>query len=335
MIQYEFLNPEALLLFIPLIFGLMILKKFGIKKRARLITPSDHWFDKRPNKRQITPFKIHFILRTLALILLILATARPQQLSINEKRNIDIVDIMIAFDLSKSMDAIDFTPDRRTVALKTIDNFIDQRKSDRIGLTLFSGDAFLSVPLTTDHKFLKRNLNQSNSNHIQDGTAIGQALAVSVNHLKESKSKSRIIILLTDGDNNRGTISPRTAAALAQGYGLKVYTIGIGKKGRVAFPIIQRDAFGNKRKIMNYLTNALDEKLLQEIATKTGGQFFRAQDPNVLKKVFETIDKLEKTRIEVKKFTKRAELVWPLLFLAFALLILEAIALNTKWRKFP
>jgi len=330
----SFANPLFFLLFIPLILFFIFRLKEKKSSSSKLIVSLKE-INETSKKIFFTPNRVKNIIRFATLSVLIIALARPQKSFTNEKKKIEAVDIIIAFDLSKSMDALDFKPDRRTVALETISQFIDQRKNDRIGLVLFSGDAYMAVPITNDHSYLKKSLIDSNSNNLRDGTAIGQALAVAVNHIKESKAKSRIVILLTDGDNNMGSVNPKTAADLAKGFGVKVYTVGIGKKGRVKYPIKTRDPFGNVHIIHNYLTDALDEELLEHIAKNTNGQFFRATEKDVLKKIFNTIDKLEKTKIETSKITRLSEKAWPWIFITILLLMIEIILLNTKWRKFP
>jgi len=331
----NFANPEAFLLFIPLSLAIFYIWKFGPKKRSRLIYPTSHWIDKRPRFSLPSPFKLHFILRSVSLSLLVVALARPQDVLQRERRTVEAIDIIISFDLSKSMDAIDFTPNRRTVAINTILDFIDKRPDDRMGLVLFSGEAYLAVPLTVDHSILKEAINKSSNNLIQDGTAIGQSLAVGVNHLKNSRAKSRIIILVTDGDNNMGSIDPLTATELAVAYNLKIYTIGIGKKGRVQFPITQVDSFGRTFTIYQYLTDAVNDELLQTIANRTNGRFFKADEDGVLEKIFSTINDLEKTKVETATLTRYSEKAWPWILIALLLALAEGIALNTRWRKFP
>lgn len=331
----KLLNPEAFLLLIPLLAALIYLGRVVVRKRSRIIYPTGEWVNKRPPNRWLTPFKIYSILRPLALIMFIIALARPQNVFQNEKRKVEAVDIIICFDLSKSMDALDFDPNRRTVALKTISSFISTRKDDRIGLVLFSGESYLAVPITHDHKHLVKILNDSTNKYLKDGTAIGQSLAVAVNHLKDSKAKSRVVILLTDGDNNMGSVSPITAAELAKSYGVKIYSVAIGKKGRVAYPIKTKDQFGNVHVVYNYLTDAVNEELLTSISTRTNAKFFRATESNVLDDIFKTIDKLEKTEVETNTVVRYSEASWLWILLGLIFLCLEGFALNTRWRKIP
>jgi Ca-activated chloride channel family protein len=331
-----FRNPEFFLLFIPLLLALVWNLNWGVKARKKFVIPTSRWFDKRPSQFRMTPFRFTNILRFLALSAIIVALARPQKVHNKIKKNVDVVDIIVTFDLSKSMDAVDFSPDRRTVAIETLSRFIDGRPDDRFGLVLFSGEAYLAVPLTLDHSLLKEAIVNSSNRLLQDGTAIGQSMAVAVHHLKNSIAKSRVIIVVTDGDNNMGSVDPVTAAELAKGYGLKIYTIGLGKKGKVKFPVTRVNPFtGQEFKEYQELIDAVNDELLQEIATRTGGQFFRAGDEKVLDQIFQKIDTLEKTEVEYQTLTRFTELSWNWILAGFLLLLIEGIGINTRWRKFP
>jgi Ca-activated chloride channel family protein len=331
----SFANPEYLLLLIVVGLVAFFAYRKGPRKRSRLFIPTADWVDQRPRFRIPSPFRVHYFLRLPALILIVIGLARPQDVFERERRTIEAVDMVISFDLSKSMDAVDFKPDRRTVAINILTNFIDQRPDDRIGLVLFSGEAFLAVPVTSDHKMVKNALIQSSNRHLQDGTAIGESIAVAVAHLKDSKAKSRIVILVTDGDNNMGSVDPETAAELAKGFGIKVYTIAVGRKGKVDFPVKIYDPVFGEQVVWQQLTDAINEPLLQSIASRTQGRFFRAQDIGVLEKIFETIDSLEKTKVEVDTFVRTSEKAWPYLLIALILVLTELFALNTRWRKLP
>jgi len=330
----EIANPEAFLLFIPLIYVFWVNIKNGVRFRSRIFTPTESWMKDRPKLQAPTPFKIHISLRFLGLSFLIFALSRPQAVSTREKRTVDALDMVICFDLSKSMDALDFRPNRREVAIKVISQFIDRRKDDRIGLVLFSGEAYTAVPMTLDHDVVKQGIRSSSNNYLQDGTAIGQALAVAVNHLKGSVAKSKIVILVTDGDNNMGSVAPMTAADLAKGHAVRVYTIGLGKKGKVQYPVT-RIIGGSEQVIYQTLTDASNDELLTQMAEHTGGTFYSATQESMLSSVFETIDKLEKTKVETQTYVRRSELAWPWLLLGLGILFLEIIALNTRWRKIP
>ncbi len=328
-------NPWAFLLFAPLILVALFVWKIGIRKRSRVYFPLGSWIDKRPRFTLPSPFKLHFVLRLVSLSLIIVALARPQEIFTKTNRIAESVDMVICFDLSKSMDAIDFKPNRRAVAVKTVVEFVRKRADDRIGLVLFSGEAYLAVPITHDHNVLIDAIEQSSNKGLADGTAIGQSLAVATHHLRNSKAKSRVIVLVTDGDNNMGSVNPRTAAELAKGFGLKIYTIGLGKKGRVAFPVKSFDPFGNEVEVYQYLTDAVNDELLAEIALKTGGRSFRAAEDGILERIFSTIDTLEKTRVETQTLVRYSELAYPWILFAALILFLELLALNTRWRKVP
>lgn len=327
-------NPEAFWLFLPLLYAFYYYWRKSIRHRSRLTFPFDWSLDN--SRRQIlTPFRLQGILQFIGLSLLIIALARPQKRLEKEKRIVEAVDLMLVFDLSKSMEALDFSPNRRRVAIDTLTQFINRRMDDRIGLVLFSGEAYLSTPLTLDHKLVLTNLKNSSNTGLEDGTAIGQSLAVAVSHLKNSKAKSRVVLLVTDGDNNMGSVDPVSAAQIAAGYGLKIYTIGIGKKGRVPYPVIVDDGFGQKRQMLNYLTDAANDELLKRISDLTGGRFFSATDQNVLPKIFQEIDRLEKSKVEILKQVKITELADTWMWLGIFVLSIQLFGLQTLWRKYP
>ena len=327
-------NPEAFWLFIPLVLGVFFYYKIAVKHRSRLPFPFD-WSATKGKNPVITPFKMGILLRTIALSCMVIALARPQKREEKEKRIVEAVDLLLVFDLSKSMEALDFSPNRRHVAIEALSKFINRRIDDRIGLVLFSGEAYLSVPLTMDHNMLIKSLEQSSNAGLEDGTAIGQALAVGVNHLRHSTAKSRVILLVTDGDNNMGSVDPISAANLAAGFGLRIYTIGLGKKGRVPYPVYVTDAYGQKRQMLQYLTDAVNDELLQKIADTTGGRFFSATDQNLLTKIYDDIDKLEKSKVEILKQIKVSELADLWIWLCVSFLLIEGLLLQSIRRKFP
>jgi Ca-activated chloride channel family protein len=327
-------NPEAFFLFTPLLIALFFYLKISPRFRSRLIFPFD-WSQGVQKNKILTPFRLQILLRVLALSSLIVALARPQQRHTTEKRIVEAIDMIIAFDLSKSMEALDFSPNRRKVAIDVVSEFILKRKDDRIGLVYFSGEAYLAVPLTSDLKILSNNLKMSSNTGLQDGTAIGQAIAVSTKHLMRSEAKSKVILLVTDGDNNMGSIDPLSATNIAVASNIKIYTIGIGKKGRVAYPITVDDGFGNRRQVLQYLTDAVNDELLQTIADRSGGRFYSATEQDILPKIFSEIDRLEKSQFEVFEQVKIKELADIWLWLGLFLLFLETFALQTLWRKFP
>ena len=271
-----------------------------------------------------------FVLRMLVLALLIVALARPQAVSSKQNVNIEGIDIVIAADVSGSMLARDFTPDRIGAAKKIAAGFIDGRPNDRIGLVIFSGEAFTQAPLTTDHTMVKSLLKEIKSGMIQDGTAIGDGLATAVSRLKDSQARSKVIILLTDGVNNSGAIDPLSAAELAKMFGIRVYTIGIGTRGYAPYPV--QTPFGIK---MQQMKVQIDETLLQKIANETGGKYFRAENNRKLQAIFKEIDKLEKTKIAVQEFMKKTEMFYPFAVLALILLVLEVTLRYTVFRNLP
>jgi Ca-activated chloride channel family protein len=230
------------------------------------------------------------------------ALARPQSSNSWQNVTTEGIDIVIALDISTSMLARDFQPDRLEAAKEVATRFISGRPNDKIGLVVFAGESFTQCPLTTDHAVLINLFQDIHSNMIEDGTAIGNGLATSVARLKESTAKSRVIILLTDGENNRGAIAPVTAAEMAKTYGIRVYTVGVGTIGTAPYPV--PTPFGTQ---IREVEVKIDEKTLQEIADITEGSYFRATNNNKLVQIYEQIDKLEKSKIEVKEYSKKDE----------------------------
>ncbi len=260
-------------------------------------------------------------LKVLGLIFLLFALARPQVSSTLIQRNVEGIDIMIALDISDSMLIEDMKPFNRMEAAKeTIENFVKGRTSDRIGLVIFAGESFTLMPLTLDYDLLVSRVKEiatAQKARIKDGTAIGVALANASGRLKESTAKNRVMIFLTDGENNSGTIDPETALAIAKGYGLKIYSIGIGKDGPTKIPVYSQDMFGRKIKTYQPFESTVNDDLLGRMASDTGGKYYRASREDSLTGVFEDIDKLEKTKVEVNKYTQYDEkfqkwLVWAL-----------------------
>lgn len=291
----------------------------------------------RPS-RSLKARHLVFILKAAAIALIILALARPQ----SGKRNRDIttqgVDIMLAVDVSGSMRAEDFEPDNRLyVAKQVVADFIKGRESDQIGMVIFAGRSFTQCPLTSDYGILLAFLENVQIGMVEDGTAIGMALANCVNRIKDAKAKSRIVILLTDGQNNRGEIDPVTAARIAQSFGIKVYTVGVGTPGGALIPV--NDPFFGKGYARGpdgrLLLTQMDEATLKEIAHITGGQYFRAVDKDSLKKIYQQIDKLEKSKIEIKQYMEYTELFQYALIMALFLLTLSILLENTRFRTIP
>ncbi len=273
--------------------------------------------------------------RLLAIALMIIGLARPQLAQAKETVHGEGVDIVIAQDISGSMAALDFQPQNRLEAAKAvIDDFISRRTYDRIGLVVFAHEAFSQSPMTTDHAVLNRLLKQvqlAPDLRVQDGTAIGLGLANAANMLKDSEAKSRVVILLTDGANNAGEIAPETAAEAAQTLGIKVYTIGMGRTGQVPVPV---DSFFGGQEIV-YRESDLDEGLLQNIAQTTGGQYFRATDTADLQRIYDHINQLEKSQIEITRYSEQIELMLWALLPALALVLSEQVLSQTLFRRIP
>ncbi|MCX6245353.1 MAG: VWA domain-containing protein [Bacteroidetes bacterium] len=271
-----------------------------------------------------------YILRMLALILLIIALARPQSSKNRKDITVEGIDIVMAMDISGSMMAMDFKPNRLEASKVVAMEFIDGRPNDRIGLVIFSGEAFTQCPLTTDHSVLKNLFKDIKSGMIEDGTALGDGLATAVNRIRESKAISKVIILLTDGVNNMGSIDPLSAAEIAKLYGIRIYTIGVGTTG--VAPIAVPTMFGTQ--IMN-MEVKIDEGLLRQISKETDGQYFRATSNTKLRQVYQEIDKLEKSKIDVTEFRKKREEFIPLALIVLVLLALEVILRYTVFRNAP
>jgi len=239
---------------------------------------------------------------------------------------------MLTMDLSSSMLAQDLKPNRLEAAKSVAIDFIDGRPSDRIGLVVFSGEAFTQCPLTIDHSILKTLISVSEPGFLPDGTAIGLGLASAVNRLKESKATSKVVILITDGENNAGSVSPLMAADIAQLYGVRVYTIGAGTRGMAYSPAYP---FPNGGYGFDYIQVKIDEPLLKQISSMTGGQYFRATNNEALKEIYVKIDELEKTRFDASEFRRKNEEFWPLLLVAVGLVCLEWLLRNTLMRSIP
>jgi Ca-activated chloride channel family protein len=271
-----------------------------------------------------------FIFRLLAFCCLIIALARPQSHNDEQLVNGEGIDIVLCLDISGSMLAQDFTPNRMEAAKNVAQEFIDNRPTDRIGLVIFSGESFTMCPLTTDRNVLKAQLAQVQSGLLEDGTAIGSGLATGVDRLRTSPSKSKVIILLTDGENNGGLIDPNTAKEIAKQVGVRVYTIGMGTEGFAPVPIQTPGGVVMQREKVN-----IDEKLLTQIANETGGHYYRAKDNESLKNIYSEIDKLEKSRIEITTLRRYTEQFYPFALVAALLLALELLLRWTLLRKFP
>ncbi|HYQ86567.1 MAG TPA: VWA domain-containing protein [Bacteroidota bacterium] len=271
-----------------------------------------------------------FALRVVGFALLVTALARPQSTNRGENVTTEGIDIVLAQDISGSMLAEDFKPNRVEAAKRVAADFISGRSNDRVGLVIFAGESFTQCPLTLDHAVVLNLLREVKPGMIEDGTAIGLGLATAVTRLKESKAKSRVIILLTDGVNNRGFIDPLTASGIAQSFGVRVYTVGVGTIGMAPYPV--QTPFGVQ---YQSIPAELDEPLLQKIADQTGGKYFRATDNRTLKEIYGEIDQLEKTKIEVTQFHRHREEFYQAAMFAGFFLLLEVFLSQTVFRKIP
>lgn len=269
--------------------------------------------------------------RVLAISFLITVLAGPHVKNSWKKITTEGIDIVLAIDISSSMLSRDFQPDRLEASKAVAMDFITDRPNDRIGLVVFSGESFTQCPLTLDHKVLLNLVQQVKSGVIKDGTAIGQGLANAVNRLKESKSPSKIVILLTDGVNNRGVIAPVSAARIAEEFGIRVYTIGVGSKGKAPSPAY--DQFGRKTYVMTDVK--IDEKVLQDIAGMTGGKYFRATDNQKLKEIYDEINQLEKMKMEEKEINEKESMYFWFAFVALLFVALELLLKYTILKSVP
>ena len=325
---FEYPYFLLLLLVIPL---LVIFQYFYEKKQH----PTIRYSQISPFENATKSWKIRFRLlpnyiRYLVLALLIIAIARPQSYLSRDEKNIEGVDIIVALDISSSMLAEDFKPNRLDAAKDVAKDFMEGRKTDNIGLVAFSGEAFTQCPPTTDHSMLLELTSKVQSGIIEDGTAIGDGLATAINRIKDTKTKSKTIILLTDGVNNMGAIDPLTAADIAKDYKIRVYTIGVGRRGMAPYPF--KTPYGTQYQSVEV---NIDEALLSEIAKTTGGKCFRSTDKNSLKTIFKEIDSMEKSIIDVSYYKTKKDLALPFLISALLLLIIEVLLRKTILRTNP
>ncbi len=326
--QYLFL----LLLLIPYIIWYLL---YHHKTMPSLQVSSTEAFRYAPVSLRQRLIHLPFILRLVALAAAILALARPQTSNNWSSQNIEGIDIMLCMDVSTSMLAEDLKPNRIEAAKQVAVEFINGRPNDNIGLTLFAGEAYTQCPMTVDHAVLLNLLNgmrvdMAQRGYIEDGTAIGMGIANAVTRLKDSKAKSKVVILLTDGTNNCGQISPNTAADIAKSFGIRVYTIGVGTNGTARYPY----PVGGRIEYINVPVE-IDTKALATIAQKTDGEFYRATDNKKLHEVYQQIDQLEKTKMNVKTFTKRYEAFFPFMLVAVMALLLEILLRNSLLKRLP
>ncbi len=327
-----FANKELLwlLLIIPAIIGWYIWKNKTCT--ADLKASSLNGFEglKKSLKQYLRHSSI--VLRLLALALLIVVLARPQSRSSWKDVKTEGIDILMSLDISGSMLAKDFKPNRLEAAKEVAVDFIDSRPNDRIGLVIFSGESFTQCPLTTDHAVIKNLFSDIHTGMVKDGTAIGNGLATAVSRVKDSKAKSKVVILLTDGVNNQGSVAPLTAAEIAKAFGVRVYTIGVGTIGKALAPVAM---YPDGSYQFGYVDVNIDEKSLREISDMTGGKYFRATDNKKLKEIYKEIDRLEKTIFEEKNFTNKAEHFLPFAISAAMFLLIEFLLKNIVFKSVP
>ena len=329
MSNYTFVNREFFyLLIIPIAILIWYILKYKFVSSTILFSDT-HSISKTITLKQRLRH-LPYILKIIAAALLIIAIARPQSTANWEESATEGIDIVLAMDISGSMLARDLKPDRLEASKDVAMDFISKRKNDRVGLVIFAGESFTQCPLTTDHNVLLNLFKDVKSGMVEDGTAIGMGLATAVNRLKDSKAISKVIILLTDGVNNSGMVPPLTAAEIAQKFGIRVYTIGVGTEGFAPYPF--QTPFGIQYQDLEV---KIDEKSLQDIAILTDGKYFRATNNNSLKEIYKDIDALEKSKIEVTEFHKRSEEFLPFALWALGLLFLGFILQITYLKQIP
>ncbi len=328
--QLIFAHPKFLylLLFIPAMVAWYIFRQKDSKASLQISTLQS--FAKSPVSIKVYLRHLLFALRTFVIALVIIVLARPQTTNTWKNVTSEGIDIILAIDVSGSMLARDFTPDRLEAAKAIGIKFISGRQTDRMGLVVFSGESFTLCPLTTDHASLINMFKDIKMGILEDGTAIGSGLATATSRLKDSNAISRVVILLTDGVNNRGEIAPLTAAEIAKSYGVRVYPVGIGSMGTAPYPV--QTPFGVQYQDMEV---KIDEEMLQQVADLTGGKYFRATNNKALEQVYAEIDKLERSKIEVTEYNKREERFRIFGLIALALIALEFALRSTVFRSIP
>ena len=328
----EFANPKILWLLavVPLYVAYYVWR--SLQGGASIVISSTDSLRTAPRTIRYYLRHLPIALRAAALALIVVASARPQTIEHEEKTTTEGVDIVLAIDISGSMLARDFRPDRLTAAKEVAAQFVANRQGDRIGLVVFAGEAFTQTPLTTDQSTLQTLLGRLRSGVVEDGTAIGNGLATAVNRLRESDSKSKVIILLTDGVNNSGHIAPKTVAEIAKEQNIKVYTIGIGRNGTAPYPVFDergREVYTVDMKV------EIDEKILEAIAEQTGGEYFRATNKSTLEEIYKKIDSMEKSKVEKFDITHVHEEFLRYLLWALALLIVEFVVKYIVLKRIP
>ena len=331
----EFANKEYLLLLLLIIPYLIWYVMYRKKTEPTMRMSDTYAFRYAPRSWKVTLMPLSMLLRILAFTMTVLVLARPQTQNSWSNKSVEGIDIMLAMDVSTSMLAEDLKPNRIEAAKQVASEFIAGRPDDNIGLSVFAGEAFTQCPMTTDHASLLNMLQNVRTDIaarglIEDGTAIGMGLANAVSRLKESKAKSKVVILLTDGSNNRGDISPMTAAEIAKSLGIRVYTIGVGTNNVAPYPM---PVAGGVQYVN--IPVEIDTKTLSEIAAATEGDFYRATNTKELRNIYKEIDQLEKSKLNVKTFSKRYEAYQPFALVAILALLLEILLRITIFRRIP
>lgn len=325
----QFQNPDILylLVVIPIIIAYYIF----VSRRRAAMRVSTLGGERMPRTLRYWLRDLPMVLRLSALAVLIVALARPVEAHSSSESSTEGIDIVLAMDISGSMLAKDFEPDRITASKHLASEFAAERIGDRISVVAFAGEAFTQCPLTSDKASVGTMLSRLRSGVVDDGTAIGNGLATAINRLRESGAKSKVVVLLTDGVNNRGQISPIMAAEIARDMGIKVYTIGVGTKGQAPMPAV--DMFGNQTYVMADVE--IDEELLRKIANTTGGEYFRAVDNEALKQIYSQIDEMEKSEVQITHYTSYEELYLGWLLLGLLLLVAEFIVERIVLNRIP
>lgn len=332
-------DPAYLWLLIPLI-GVVVWTYLKRKDKSSSFKFSTVTILKTGTKSLKVLFsQLPFFLKVASLVFVIVALCRPQTADTKIKTNVEGIDIVIAFDISDSMLIEDMKPLNRLEAAKErIQEFVKNRSTDKIGIVIFAGEAFTLVPPTLDYELILARIGEittAQDARIKEGTALGVGLANAVSRLKDSQAKTRVVIFMTDGENNSGTIDPETGLELAKGYGIKIYSIGLGKDGPTRIPIYVKDFMGNKVKTYQPFESTVNEELLSKMASETGGKYFRATKEDSLKGVFDEINKLEKTKTDVNKYTKYTEKFPTYLLIAVVLYLLAWLLQSTWLRRVP
>lgn len=333
MIQWVYAIAFSILLPLFLSVFYFLFRKRNQKDKLLSRMPGPWEELKKAMRRTTWAYRFLFLAQVLALSLLIAVIARPVRTKVLTKKSTEGVDIALVLDVSESMDAEDLEPTRILAAKHVIRQFISQRPNDRIGLVIFGGESVMKSPLTRDFDFLLRQVEEVKLRELKQGTAIGLGITNGIARLRKSQSKNKILILLTDGDSNVGSVNPMTAAKLAAADGIKIYTIGIGKQDRVVVPIYAFDPNGRRTHLIAQVPSYLNPKLLKEISDTTGGKSYMARDSGMLSKILQEIDKLEKTKVTISAVTELEELFFYPAAIALLLLAISYLLLETRFQR--